>query len=111
MPHVTSFRFKALPGRRQAVIDHFERWERDQKPKATGFEQSILITNNGDPDEFMAVVRWDSRENYLRNSNRAEQDAWFRELRSDLVDDPMWFDGTLEMDLDWEAQAFGLAAP
>lgn len=28
MPHVTFMRFKALPGRRQAVINQFEKWER-----------------------------------------------------------------------------------
>jgi quinol monooxygenase YgiN len=96
MPHVTFFRFKALPGRRQAVIDHFEKWERDQKPKATGFERSVLAASNGDGDEFMGVVRWDNTANYVKNSNRPEQDAWFRELRANLVADPEWFDGTLE---------------
>lgn len=99
MPHVTLFRFKALPGKRQAIIDQFERWERDEKPKATGFEQSILVANNGDSDEFMGVVRWDNNGNYVRNSNRPEQDAWFRELRANLVADPEWFDGTLEREL------------
>ncbi len=96
MPHMTLFRFKALPGRRQPVLDHFEKWERDEKPKATGFEQSILVTSNVDPDEFMGVVRWDNNGNYVKNSNRPEQDTWFRDLRSNLVADPEWFDGTLE---------------
>jgi hypothetical protein len=32
----------------------------------------------------------------VKNSNRPEQDAWFRELRANLVADPEWFDGTLE---------------
>lgn len=99
MPHVTLFRFKALPGRRQAVIDHFEKWEHDQKAKATGFERSALVASNKDPDELMGVVRWDNTANYLKNSERPEQDAWFRELRPNLVADPEWFDGTLEREL------------
>ena len=96
MPHVTLFRFKAQAGKRQAILDQLEKWEREQKSKAAGFQQSILVAGNSDPNEFMGVVRWDSTANYVKNAGRPEQDAWFRELRSNLVDDPMWFDGTLE---------------
>jgi len=96
---MTLFRFKALPGRRQAVIDHFEKWEREQKPQATGFERSTLVASNSDRDEFVGVVRWDSTPNYVKNSNRPEQNSWFRELRPNLVADPEWFDGTLEREL------------
>jgi len=99
MEHITFLRFRALPGKRQAVLDHFEKWEREHKSKATGFRRSILVSGNTDPNEFMGGVRWDSAENYLRNSNRPEQDAWFQQLRSLLVEDPVWFDGTLEREL------------
>ena len=101
MAHVTVFRFRAQPGKRQAVLDNFDRWEREQKPKARGYVRSILVSKNDDPDEFTGVVRWDTTENYLANANRPEQNAWFQELRSCLVDDPVWFDGTLQR----EAQA------
>lgn len=96
MEHVTLFRFKALPGKRQAVLDQFDRWEREQKSKATGFQQTVLVASNNDPNEFMAGVRWDNTANYMKNADRPEQDAWFRELRSNLASDPEWFDGTLE---------------
>jgi len=96
MAHITLFRFKALPGRRQALLDQFDRWEREQKSKATGFQQTVLVASNNDPNEFMGAVRWDSTANYMKNANRPEQDAWFRELRSNLASDPEWFDGTLE---------------
>jgi quinol monooxygenase YgiN len=96
MEHVTFFRFKVLPGKRQAVLDHFERWEREQKSEAAGFLRSIVVSSNSDPDEFMGGIRWDNTANYMKNANRPEQDAWFRELRSNLASDPEWFDGTLE---------------
>jgi quinol monooxygenase YgiN len=96
MEHVTFFRFKVLPGKRQAVLDHFERWEREQKSKAAGFLRSILVSSNSDPNELMGGIRWDNTANYMKNANRPEQDAWFRELRSNLASDPEWFDGTLE---------------
>lgn len=96
MAHVTFFRFKAQPGKRQQVIDQFNAWERDHKDRATGFERSILVSNNDDPDEFMAGVRFDSTASYDANSAREEQGAWFQELRANLVADPEWFNGTLE---------------
>ena len=32
-PHVTHFKMKAQPGERQRVIDLFERWFRDRRPR------------------------------------------------------------------------------
>ncbi len=93
--HVTFFRMKAQPGQRQAVIQQFEKWERERKGMARGFIRSILVTSNEDPDELMAGVRFDSTESYAANSDRPETDAWFGELRALLAADPEWFNGTL----------------
>ncbi len=93
--HVTLFRMKAQPGKRQAVIDQFAKWDREQKARAGGFRHSLLLANNDDPDELMAEVRFDSTESYNANSDRAEQGAWFQELRALLAADPEWFNGTL----------------
>ena len=100
MAHVTFFRFKVLPGKRQALFDHFDKWLRDQKAHAIGYERTILVASNTDTNEFMGAARWDNTANYVRNANRPEQDAWFRELRSYLESDPEWFDGTLEREAD-----------
>ncbi len=93
--HLTFFRIKALPGKRQAVIDQFAKWEAEHKAAATGFRRSILVASNDDPDELMAGVRFDSTESYAANSGRAEQGVWFGELRALLAADPEWFNGTL----------------
>jgi len=93
--HVSFFRGKALPGRRQAIVDHMYKWGREQKPGAKGFIRSIIVASNNDPDEFMGAVRWDTTANYFANASRPEQDAWYRELRANLAEDPVWFDGTL----------------
>ena len=98
--HVTFFRMKALPGKGQAVIDQFAKWEREQKAVATGFMRSVLVTSNDDPDEVMAGVRFDSTESYDANSARSEQGAWFGELRALLAADPEWFNGTLAREAD-----------
>ena len=93
--HITFFRMKAQPGKRQAVIDQFARWEREQKTVAAGFLRSVVVTSNDDPDELMAAVRFASTESYAANSDRADQGAWYSELRSLLAADPEWFNGTL----------------
>lgn len=40
MSHVTTFTFQALPGKRSAVVEHFDRSDREQKAKATGFKHT-----------------------------------------------------------------------
>jgi quinol monooxygenase YgiN len=93
--HLTFFRMKALPGKREAVIDQFAKWEAEHKAAATGFLRSIVVASNEDPDELMAGVRFDSTESYTANSGRADQGEWFGELRALLAADPEWFNGTL----------------
>ena len=93
--HITFFRMKAQPGKRQAVIDHFLDSEDVRVSGTKGFIRSILVTNNEDPDEVMAGVRFDSTENYNANSNRPEINVWYQGLRALLASDPDWFNGTL----------------
>jgi quinol monooxygenase YgiN len=95
-PHITHFRIRAKPGERQLVIDLFDRWFRDRRPKARGFFRADLSSSVSDPDVFMASACFVDRVTYEANSNDPEQTAWYEELRSHLVDDPEWFDGTLE---------------
>ena len=99
--HVSFFRAKALPGKAQAVIEHMNRWEREQKSSAKGWVRTYLAAGNSDPDELMGVVVWDNASNYAANAGRPEQDAWYRELRANFASDPAWFDGTLIRD--WHA--------
>jgi quinol monooxygenase YgiN len=95
-PHITHFRMKAKPGERQKVIDHFDRWLRDRRPEVGGFVRVVLCSNIQDPDEFMAYAMFADKKTYDANSNDPKQHAWYEELRSYLVSDPEWFDGTLE---------------
>ena len=99
MPHVTNFKLKAKPGERQAVIDLFQRWDQQNRPKAKGFIRGMLTSNLEDPEQFMAGVMFDTTENYTANSNSPETNAWFEELRSHLSADPEWFDGSLELQM------------
>ena len=98
MAHVTHFRMKAKPGEREAVLAAFDRWQAERRPEATGYVRSVITSNVDDPDELMAGVMFDTRENYDANSSRPGQGAWYEELRSHLVADPDWFNGTMERD-------------
>jgi hypothetical protein len=44
----------------------------------------------------MAVACFADKKTYDANSNDPRQSTWYAELRSHLVEDPEWFDGTLE---------------
>ncbi len=100
--HVSFFHGRTLPGKREALIGAMKKWEREQKSRAKGFLYSNVVFSNHEPDEFMGAVHWDSTDNYFVNANRPEQDAWYREFRANLSEDPSWFDGTLAMEVKGE---------
>ena len=93
--HVSFFRGKAKAGKGQAVLDQMAKWELEQKPKAKGFLGTVIGFSNDDADAFMGCVRWDNTQNYMANSNRPEQDAWYQEMRANLAADMDWFDATV----------------
>jgi quinol monooxygenase YgiN len=94
---MTFFRIRARPGERQKVIDQFDLWQKDRRPHAGGFVRSVLTSNSRDPDEFIAYAMFADRATYDANSNHPDQHAWYETLRSHLVGDPEWFDGTVEI--------------
>jgi quinol monooxygenase YgiN len=96
-PHMTHFRMRAKPGERQKVIDHFDTWQRTRRFYAGGFIRVVLCSNVDDPDQFMAYAMFVDKKAYDTNSADPEQTAWYKELRTHLVDDPEWFDGTVEI--------------
>lgn len=98
MAHVTTFRSKIQPGKRQALLDLMDKWEREHKAAATGFQRTVVVANNEDENEITTVVFWDTTENYNKNSDRPEQGAWFQEFRGLLAADPQWFDGNIIAD-------------
>ena len=76
-----------------------ERWRRELGPGAEGWLGGTYGFT--DDDQFMAIVRFDSRESAARNSQRPEQGAWWREMEP-LFEGPVEFhdceDVTLMLD-------------
>jgi quinol monooxygenase YgiN len=88
---------RTKPGERQKVIDHFDRWANQRRHKVGGFVRMLLCSNNDDPDQFMAYAMFADKATYDANSRDPEQHQWYEELQSWLVDEPEWFDGTVEL--------------
>ena len=97
MAHLTMFRFRAKPGERVSVINDFQRWEREHRPRAKGFVRATLASSYEDLDEFSATVVFENKETYDANSSSPEQSAWYEEFRQHIVEDPEWFNGNLEV--------------
>lgn len=75
-----------------ALREQWERWDRQLKPGATGFLGSTAgVTADG---EFIALARFESEAAARANSDRAEQDAWWRET-SAYLEEPTFDDCTL----------------
>ena len=76
-----------------------DRWVRDLAPGATGWLGGTYGFT--DDDQFVGVVRFESREAAMANSQRPEQGEWAEQMMS-LMDGPMEFhdcdDVTLMMD-------------
>ena len=76
-----------------------ERWRRELGPGAEGWLGGTYGFT--DDDQFMAIVRFDSRESAAKNSQRPEQGAWWREMEA-LFEGPVEFhdcdDVTLMLD-------------
>ena len=85
--------------RQQECRDMGERWLRDLAPGADGWLGGTYGFT--DDDQFMAIVRFDSRESAQANGARPEQGAWWQEMER-LFDGPVEFhdcdDVTLVLD-------------
>lgn len=79
----------------QQIHDALDQWSRELAPGAPGWLGTTAgCTDDGD---FVATVRFDSPEDAQRNSERPEQDAWFRRVSS-VFDGDVTFHNCTEVD-------------
>lgn len=91
----TIARLHVKPGEEQAVIALMDEWKRERKSKASGFNSGYLYRQDAEPETLTMVVAFDGQQHYRRNAESPEQDRWYRQVRSHLVDDPVWEDGEI----------------
>src|SRR2546421_10735526 len=79
---VTVSTYKAKAGEEDAIIALHEDWQRHQQPRATGYLSGELLRNVEASDEFIAIMRFESRESAQALANDPEQEAWYRRVVS-----------------------------
>ncbi len=89
----TVFRMRPKPGQEQAVVELFQSWERERRPKVAGVVGGYLLKPRTSSGELIGVAVFDSEENYRKNASDPEQDRWYQRLRALLEADPEWNDG------------------
>ena len=87
------FRMKVKSGQEQNILDLFEEWERERKPKVKGAVGSIIMNPDNKPGEMVGAGIFVDKEAHLANANDPEQHAWFLKMRELLEADPEWEDG------------------
>ncbi|MEX2236607.1 MAG: antibiotic biosynthesis monooxygenase [Dehalococcoidia bacterium] len=88
-------RMYALPGRRDEVVETYERHFRDLE-HVPGLIAFYLYRLDEDPDGLGLSVVFDSRSSYVANSTSPAQNARYAEVRALLREDPVWADGDVE---------------
>ncbi len=91
----TIARLHVKPGEEQAVIALMDEWKRERASKASGFSNGYVYREDVKPETLNLVVAFDSQQDYQGNAESPEQDRWFQQVRSHLVDDPVWEDGEI----------------
>jgi heme-degrading monooxygenase HmoA len=60
-----------------------------------GWEATYLYQSDQDPNEFFAVIMFESREAYHANAQSPEQHRRFTQLMEFMAAEPEWHDGTI----------------
>ena len=89
----TIFRMKVKSGQEQAVVDNFNEWQRERRPKVKDAMGALLMKPDAGSGELVGVAVFEDKAAYEANASDPEQDRWYRSLRELLDADPEWEDG------------------
>ncbi len=79
---VTLSAYKARTGEEDAIIAIFENWQSDQRLREKGYISGELLRSTEDPRQFIAIMRFESREAAHALANDPVQDAWYQRIVS-----------------------------
>lgn len=88
---IFSLKFEA--GQEQKLLEMFQKWEKERKPKVKGAVASYVLRPDNHPGELIGVAVFRDKASYTANANDPEQDKWYQEMRRLLLADPQWQDG------------------
>jgi len=84
---------KAKPGQEQKIVEQFDAWERNRRPKIDGALGGLVMRPDGAPGTVVAVAVCRDKASYQANSDDPAQSEWYQRLRALLEEDPSWEDG------------------
>ncbi len=90
---------RAKPGQEKALVDSFQEWWNERRPKVKGALASTLYRGTEGPNQYFMAVVFDSKENYDANANDPAQDQWYQKLVGMLEEEPHWYDGDILLHL------------
>ncbi len=67
----------------------------EELPQIPGFVFQHIYRLDADPNTFILVVAFESKEAYLANATSPEQAARYEQYRAQLTADPEWSDGEI----------------
>ena len=89
------FRMKSNPGQEQAVLQLFQEWERDRRPKVKGAMGGYVCKPDNSPGELVGVAVFSDKDTYRANAEDPAQGQWYQKLRALLQADPSWEDSEI----------------
>ncbi len=76
-----------------------DEWNETRRPKVRGAGETYVFTPDRNPYDrpttFLIAI-FEDEATYRANADDPEQDAWYRQMRKHLLDDPDWMDGHFE---------------
>lgn len=91
----TVARMRVKAGQEKGIIELFNQWDRELRPKVEGAVAGYIYKLDRDPHEMVMVAVFRDRQAYERNAQSQDQDAWYRRFRELLEADPEWQDGEI----------------
>jgi antibiotic biosynthesis monooxygenase (ABM) superfamily enzyme len=79
---VTVSAYVARTGEEDAIIAIFENWQSDQQLKDKGYLSGELLRNIEDPQQFIAIMRFENRESARVLADDLVRDAWYQRIVS-----------------------------
>lgn len=91
----TVAKIQVKPGRDVELLELFDEWDRDLKPKVKGAMGGYTYRLDEDPNTFIMTAVFKDKATYDANADSPEQDKWYQRMRECLVADPEWNDGEI----------------
>lgn len=91
--HMTTARMQVASGKMDDLIQLMDEEDAEaRRLREQGWQSTVVGKSKNDPNEVWVTVTWDNSQNYMKNSNTPEQNAWYQKLRALLASDPEWHD-------------------